>query len=610
MAGKRSNGEKGRRVLRDDAALRSFFADLGDFVPEEGAHTGTKPDLWRTAAYMVEQAKLDDLFKSWRAEDRGDKREGPTPWLSEAQIIALFLVLTLKCRPPLFTEMAALLYNTEADLLAILGIVRPGPEASQKNMYDRAYNSYRRLVALMNPEPESLYRQMTKEEYATKVAEREVEDCDKRWQRSVRFTAALFYGCWMLLPREARRKTTVDVVIDSTRIQSPSRPVGKTSKFVSSDPTCAWYTRQGNHDAEDPANKKGKTKVEADTRAKRMFVRHHDIIEWAREFHLLALCIPGLPHIPLAAALDNPGKNIAENTLLVVDALLEQGFKIDHFVCDMAYLPNTKMQELALPLRARGIAGVFGYPRETTSLGLQATHGGAILVEGTWYCASMPQNLIDASINYFLKRDGDPEQIDTAEYEKLLDQRVRYQFKTKQQPDADGFARLQCPSVGPYATAKCDYREMVPADATGRTKIPTINLIVPKPRVCQQQTVTFPPEVDGKFGQRYPYQSPQWRHYYTLGRQTIESINRTNKRGYFAPINDPDWRPRRGWLNALIAGVAMILANNVRKIIRWAWERMDLANGYQKPKPRKRRRELTKGYTQPLPLGPPLEDAA
>ena len=136
MAGKRSNGEKGRRVLRDDAALRSFFADLGDFVPEEGAHTGTKPDLWHTAAYMVEQAKLDDLFKSWRAEDRGDKREGPTPWLSEAQIIALFLVLTLKCRPPLFTEMAALLYNTEADLLAILGIVRPGPEASQKNMYE------------------------------------------------------------------------------------------------------------------------------------------------------------------------------------------------------------------------------------------------------------------------------------------------------------------------------------------------------------------------------------------------------------------------------------------------------------------------------------------
>lgn len=80
-----------------------------------------------------------------------------------------------------------------------------------------------------------------------------------------------------------------------------------------------------------------------------MFVRHHDIIEWAREFHLLALCIPGLPHIPLAAALDNPGKNIAENTLLVVDALLEQGFKIVHFVCDMAYLPNTKMEEWPCP---------------------------------------------------------------------------------------------------------------------------------------------------------------------------------------------------------------------------------------------------------------------
>lgn len=610
MAGRRSNGEKGRRVLRDDAALRRYFADLGDFMPMEGAHTGSAPDLWQTAAYMVKMANLDTLFMRWRSEDRGDKREGPTPWLSEAQIVGLFLVLTLKRRAPLFTEMAELLYYSDPALLATLGIERP--QCSRQNMYDRAYNSYRRLTALMNPEPESLYRQMTKEQYAEKVAERDVEDCAKRRRRAVRFTAALLYGCWMLLPREVRKTKQIDVVIDSTRIESPSRPVANASKFASSDPTCSWYTRHGNHDADDPKNRKGTDKKAPESsRAKRMFVREHDVIEWAREFHLLALCVPGLPRIPLAAALDNPGKNIAENTLQVIDALLEAGFKIDHFICDMAYLPNTKMEELALPLRARGISGVFGYPRETTSLGLQATHGGAILVEGTWYCPSMPQNLIDASINYFLKAEGDPDRIDTETYDALLAQRRRYEFKVKQHPDSDGFRRLQCPSVGPYATAKCDYREMAPKNATGRTKIRKLDLIVPKPRVCSQQSVTFTPEVDGKFGQRYPYQSPEWRHYYSLGRQTIESINRSNKRGYYAPLNDPDWRPRRGWLNALIAGLAMIIATNVRKIIAWAWDQMDLANGYQKPRRRKRRRELSAGFTKPIALGPPpLDEAA
>ena len=106
----------------------------------------------------------------------GDKRPGPTPSLNETQVFTLFLILTLHRRPPLFTEMAAMLYHADQSLLDLLGVVKP--DASETALFHRAYNTYHeRLVPLLNPEPESLYRLMLKGDYAALVAERDVEDC-------------------------------------------------------------------------------------------------------------------------------------------------------------------------------------------------------------------------------------------------------------------------------------------------------------------------------------------------------------------------------------------------------------------------------------------------
>lgn len=590
-----------RRAPRDNAALRSFFDNL-DFLPTEGAFVASDADRWRTAIYIVEQSGIADLLARWRAEDRGDKRPGPTPWLNETQVFTLFLILTLHRRPPLFTEMAAMLYHADQSLLDLLGVVKS--DASETALFHRAYNTYHeRLVPLLNPEPESLYRLMLKGDYAALVAERDVEDCQKRWERSITFTAALIWGCWMLLPREHRRKTTVDVVIDATHMASPGRGRGARSEYVSSDPTCGWYKRDGDHD--------GSQGAPATSRAKTRFKRTADELVWAREFTLLALCLPGLPRIVVGALLDQPGKRIAQNTLTLIDLLLAQGFTIEHFIGDMAYLPGCKMEELALPLRARGIKGVFEYPKDKTALGLQGSHGGAILVEGKWYCPSLPEDLINASADYFLRAPGDPRRITAEVYEARLVQRRRYELKSKQRADADGFERRTCPAEGAWATIKCGYKSRAAEDEKpGRTLIPVRLLVTPKPKVCQQASVTFPPEVDGKYGQHYAYRSPEWQRLYTSGRQTIESLNRSNKRGYFAPIKDPDWRPRRGWLPTLLAGLTLIIATNVRKIIAWAWDEIDTAHGFERPRRRKRRRELTAGYTRPVPNAPPGAEAA
>jgi len=145
-----------RRAPRDNAALRSFFDNL-DFLPTEGAFVASDADRWRTAIYIVEQSGIADLLARWRAEDRGDKRPGPTPWLNETQVFTLFLILTLHRRPPLFTEMAAMLYHADQSLLDLLGVVKS--DASETALFHRAYNTYHeRLVPLLNPEPESLSR--------------------------------------------------------------------------------------------------------------------------------------------------------------------------------------------------------------------------------------------------------------------------------------------------------------------------------------------------------------------------------------------------------------------------------------------------------------------
>lgn len=600
------------RPPRGNAALAGFF-DV-DFIPTEGGpYVESEADRWKTAVYIVEHSGIDGLIAQWRQEDRGETKPGPTPWLGEVQVVTLLLILTLTRRPPVFTELSAMLMHADQSLLDIVGLVRD--DASQTALYHRAYNSYRRLVTLLNPEPESLYRLMTKEAYADAVAHRDADDCAKRRLRAIAFTAHLLRGCWMLLPRQSRRTTKVDVVIDATHIESPGRPRGARSPFASSDPTCGWYVRQGNHDGSlDPtARAAGNSAAPAaiTSRAKTRFERNKDERKWSREFTLLAICIPGLPRIPVGAILDNPGKNIAENTLILIDQLLAQGFQIEHFIGDMAYLPNCKMEDLALPLRARGIKGVFEYPKTTTSLGLQGSHGGAILVEGTWYCPSMPQALIDASMDYFLRGKDDPRGIDSEEYERRLAQRQRYALKSKQRADADGYERRACPAEGPWATMKCDYKpKAVEDEKPGRTRLLLPMLVTPKPRVCQQATLTFPPSVDGKYGQHYPYRSPEWQRLFTLNRQTIESINNSVKAAQFAPIKSREWRPRRGWLPTLLAGLVIIMAMVVRKTIAWAWDELDRQYEQTQPRPRKRRRERTAGYTRPDPNGPPSEEAA
>lgn len=94
-------------------------------------------------------------------------------------------------------------------------------------------------------------------------------------------------------------------------------------------------------------------------------------------------------------------------------------------------------------------------------------------------------------------------------------------------------------------------------------------LLNPAPKVCEQKTMTFPPSVGAKYEQTYAYRSPDWQEHYTTGRQSVESVNKSVKDGRFIPVDDPELRPRRGFIAQLFSLAVMIAATNVRKIIAW-----------------------------------------
>lgn len=130
-----------------------------------------------------------------------------------------------------------------------------------------------------------------------------------------------------------------------------------------------------------------------------------------------------------------------------------------HFVSDRAYLPHSKPEDLALPLRASGYKLVFDYDRTAIDLGVQASNGGAVLVDGTWYCPSMPEPLQDASIHHLVTPRTSPEWIDAETYAQRIEQRARYELHVKERADDEGYVRRQCPAVGQSATVSCSRRE-------------------------------------------------------------------------------------------------------------------------------------------------------
>ncbi|MEU5307907.1 hypothetical protein [Streptomyces sp. NPDC021562] len=127
-----------------------------------------------------------------------------------------------------------------------------------------------------------------------------------------------------------------------------------------------------------------------------------------------------------------PGR-VAVEALQQIDDSLPRGY----LAGDRAY-NDQKPENFQLPIRATSYEPVYDYAKG--QLGVQAGFAGAELVEGNWYCPSMPEELKEAT------KDLINEKIDKQTWINRIRARAAYLFMPKQRPDAEGHRRVMRPA--------------------------------------------------------------------------------------------------------------------------------------------------------------------
>ena len=216
-------------------------------------------------------------------------------------------------------------------------------------------------------------------------------------------------------------------------------------------------------------------------------------------------------------------------------------------------------ERFQLPARALGYRPVMDY--RIDQLGIQANTGGAILVEGTWYCPALPGPLITATTR--LRGHAITREL----YDQQITARACYQLKRKDGPDADGYQRLSCPAAGRHPGLICPLRQASLSPRDGRAKV--LQPPPEPPRICRQTAITIAPDTGARYRQDLPYGSPAWHQRYATLRNTIEGLNGYAKDPAHQALAQPARRRVRGIAAQSIFTALLLMAANIRKIRAW-----------------------------------------
>ena len=192
-------------------------------------------------------------------------------------------------------------------------------------------------------------------------------------------------------------------------------------------------------------------------------------------------------------------------------------------------------------------------------LGSQMSSGGALLVEGGWYCPKMPESLIDATIELRNRK------IDRNAYEELIAAREKYVLRRKQGPDQDGYERYSCPAVGKYPKVMCTSRPGSASLRDGRMKVTGIEEEL-RPAICSQATITVAVDVGVRHRQELRFATSEWHKRYATLHNSIEGLNGYVKDPCHEALTQAGRRRVRGVAPQSISVTVLLMAANVRKI--------------------------------------------
>jgi len=506
---------------------------------------GRAPDKQTVAfaAGLIDRSGRAPVIEAALAHRTGRPRPLPV-----RAVLTALLCLALDDRPLFLTGVTRLLFcQLPPASRRLLGV--PGAAATERafqNAYRRVRYCFHAILSVADPSPLPKNRRLTGENLQARTKPMTPGQATAARGRLEALVNALLEASVSVLTQDERAALGGGTGLDATPVPLFSRGPSRRAGLSASDPDGGWYVREGDH--REREDDKGKSLRK---------------ICWALEATIAATARPpgappGCPDLAIGLAMARPGEDPGGTGARVLASAAARGHKPGWLGYDRAYT-QALPERFHLPARALGYQPVMDYRDDQP--GIQAGTGGAILVEGTWYCPALPEPLITATTRlrgHAITRDL---------YHQQITARACYQLKHKDGPDADGYQRLSCPALGTHPGLICPLRGTSLSPRDGRPKV----LQPPRepPRLCRQATITTGPGAGARYRQDLPYGSPAWHARYATLRNTIEGLNGLVKDTAHEALAAPGRRRVRGIAACSLFTALLLMAANIRKIRTW-----------------------------------------
>jgi len=495
------------------------------------------------AAELIDRSGKAPVIEAALAHATGRPRPLPV-----RAVLTALLCLALEDRPLFLTEATRLLFGqlsgASRRLLGVGGTA--ATERAFQNAYRRVRYCFGAICSVMDPSALPKNRRLTEQDLQARAKPMTPAQAEAARGRLEAFINALLEASISVLTGEELEAYDGCTGLDATPVPLFSRGPSRRTGLCASDPDGGWYVREGDH--REREDDKGKPLRK---------------ICWALEATIAVTARPpgappATPNLAIGLAMARPGEDPGGTGARVLASAAARGHKTGWLGYDRAYtaaLPD----RFHLPARALGYSPVMDYRAD--QLGIQASTGGTLLVEGSWYCPPLPDPLITATAHlrdHAIGRDL---------YDQQIAARAPYQLKRKDGPDADGYQRLSCPALGTHPRLICPLRDASLSPRDGRPKV----LQPPEepPKICRQTAITLAPDIGARYRQDLPYGSPAWHARYATLRNTIEGLNGYAKDPAHQALAQPGRRRVRGIAACSLFTALLLMAANIRKIRAW-----------------------------------------